>query len=1203
MSDRFGNISISGNEQQEAGTSPPNKKPQRVKKKPSSIVSKKKSSGKWLIFSIVPFLLFGIYCGVGFYIIPAFITEKLPSIIEKKHQIQVSIESATFDPFKFTLSLHNISIKHDTKDALSSELLSIADTNLTLSPLSLIRTNFVCEKITFNKPNLNLIRYTDGSYNISKYIDTSENTSPSEILDFAELPFLFSLNNVSISNGQIQFQDKPSKKTHTVKQLSLSIPTLSNFSYETAQTITPHFSAIVNGSPLEISPQSPDASNNSGSASTENFTVELKNFNVPQYIEYLPFSLPLKITEGIGKGKIELSFPSKDRKEEKLTVKFKLQLDNITTSFDDESLITHIPSSQFLGTYHPVTNEFNFENVYIQEPAITLSEEFSKESFYSAFLKNTVESSTTRQQAPSAKVLIRKMLVDGGTLFTNTIKDSSLGANKWKEIRLSLNDYTNVSLDKKESKTRGSFRMSGAQQKASATFTWNGVIDSSGQPSGNLQIKNTPASTICNSLWQNAATCSTGTANLTGSLSIVSQKNSINKKAINFSLKDTEIEFKKVRFTEKDKVWLYAETSKISVKYFNHKNTDISKLSIVGANIHLHQYFVPKLILKFTEQGKTPLSIKNININGTLTVHNANNANPLIIEGFSLKSIDTGGKSTEQNLKIQGYTPDAGRITAKGTVQLSPLSCSFSTEFQNIASKQLLPLFSKNPIAINSKTNLSGKGVYSYPQSSFIGSLHTDSTELIGSNNLLTWNSATLSDISYKSQPFHIGIKKIDIQAPEFTWTREVDSTSPYEGLGLFFNELLPTNRFSKNRQKVKTPYYKIDQINVFQGEVSIKDNRFPNTSTQLITNIKGNFSDILAPLSSQEASFYFTGNSDNTPFSLSGKGDLLASPSNGKATYSFSNITPITILDELSKNTFYLKAFSTEGVVNSEWFDNQTINKVDVSVTGLLPQSPTSTEALALAFLYKEKQNFKLQYKQTVSPESQTTPLLTAGIENFKTRLIKSQISPILLAEEDYSDLISITSLPFQSGSATLTGKTMELLSRFSSLLTSYPLLAITLEGQLNFIEDKKTIFAKLFEAEQQRVEAENDRLFKLWQEETEKVSVKNENITITTSADEIIEGDITEPMVHQFTPLKPKPVSVPNSMLSALATQRVKAVYDFLVTDIGVPEVQLQIREFSLTDKKILKDHNVKISLTTLFPAKIQQNDIDSIFNNSYQ
>ena len=75
MSDRYGNISISDSERKEPSSStPPPKKTKRVKKDPPPTVPKKKGSGKWLLFLLIPSLLFGLYCGAGFYLVPTFIT-------------------------------------------------------------------------------------------------------------------------------------------------------------------------------------------------------------------------------------------------------------------------------------------------------------------------------------------------------------------------------------------------------------------------------------------------------------------------------------------------------------------------------------------------------------------------------------------------------------------------------------------------------------------------------------------------------------------------------------------------------------------------------------------------------------------------------------------------------------------------------------------------------------------------------------------------------------------------------------------------------------------------------------------------------------------------------------------------------------------------------------------------------------------------
>jgi len=111
-----------------------------------------------------------------------------------------------------------------------------------LAPLSLLRHDLVSNSLAIRGIEMNIVRSHDNRYNITDVFSVKRTGTASDIISFSELPFLFSLNNISIREGSVTFQDVPAATTHTVEQIELDLPSLSQFPLpDHARTSIPNF--------------------------------------------------------------------------------------------------------------------------------------------------------------------------------------------------------------------------------------------------------------------------------------------------------------------------------------------------------------------------------------------------------------------------------------------------------------------------------------------------------------------------------------------------------------------------------------------------------------------------------------------------------------------------------------------------------------------------------------------------------------------------------------------------------------------------------------------------------------------------------------------------------------------------------------------------------------------------------------------------
>jgi uncharacterized protein involved in outer membrane biogenesis len=112
---------------------------------------------------------------------------------------------------------------------------------------SLFRGGPVISELKLVGPAVKVVRLADGRFNFSDLID-----------EFMARPAVgrpdtpFSLNNIQISGGKIEFDDRMLGEKHLISESTLPCPFISSLPHATEIFVEPAFSASIDGSPLVV---------------------------------------------------------------------------------------------------------------------------------------------------------------------------------------------------------------------------------------------------------------------------------------------------------------------------------------------------------------------------------------------------------------------------------------------------------------------------------------------------------------------------------------------------------------------------------------------------------------------------------------------------------------------------------------------------------------------------------------------------------------------------------------------------------------------------------------------------------------------------------------------------------------------------------------------------------------------------------------
>lgn len=226
---------------------------------------------KWLAVAV---LAFG---GLGFLGGPPLARWLLLDTLSKQLHRPASVGSISVNPYTLTLTVRDLRIG----DGKEGETAGFDELLVDLDIASVFRGGAVIDELKLAGPRVRVVREAPGHYDISDLLD--EWLKPSDV----PTP-LFSVSNIQISAGHIEFVDRPAGRNHVVGDLKLMVPFVSNLPHQTKIFVEPAFFATINGDPVELAGRSMLFSESRESE----LTLETDRFDLGRYAAYLPSSLP-----------------------------------------------------------------------------------------------------------------------------------------------------------------------------------------------------------------------------------------------------------------------------------------------------------------------------------------------------------------------------------------------------------------------------------------------------------------------------------------------------------------------------------------------------------------------------------------------------------------------------------------------------------------------------------------------------------------------------------------------------------------------------------------------------------------------------------------------------------------------------------------------------------------------------------------------
>ena len=113
---------------------------------------------------------------------------------------------------------------------------------------SVFRAAPIIDEVKIDSPRFHLVRYDAERFDFSDLIARFSKPSPTP----SNRPARFSVSNIRLENGHIDFEDRLLKTRHVIDRWAIGIPFIATLAADTDIFVTPSLQARIDGSPLPI---------------------------------------------------------------------------------------------------------------------------------------------------------------------------------------------------------------------------------------------------------------------------------------------------------------------------------------------------------------------------------------------------------------------------------------------------------------------------------------------------------------------------------------------------------------------------------------------------------------------------------------------------------------------------------------------------------------------------------------------------------------------------------------------------------------------------------------------------------------------------------------------------------------------------------------------------------------------------------------
>jgi len=292
-----------------------------------------------VLWSGVCVIILALLCAFG---VPPILRSVLQSQLVKNLHRPATVESVKFNPFTLCLTIDGLSIREPDDSAV---FVSFERLFVNAEIASVIKRGLVLSEVALTKPHVRIVRAEENRYNFSDMLPADDAQPAAADDETPGTPFLFSIANVQIIDGFVEFDDQPLQTVHRISDINVGLPLISNFEQYVDAFVQPTFSATIDGRPFSLNAQSKPFAD---SLETD-LNLDFADLELAQYLTYAPAKLNFKMPSGRLNTQLKLRYIQNPGSINEIRIEGGLSLSDLVLTALDDSPLLGIPALTVSG--------------------------------------------------------------------------------------------------------------------------------------------------------------------------------------------------------------------------------------------------------------------------------------------------------------------------------------------------------------------------------------------------------------------------------------------------------------------------------------------------------------------------------------------------------------------------------------------------------------------------------------------------------------------------------------------------------------------------------------------------------------------------------------------------------------------------------------------------------------------------------------
>ncbi|KVM62027.1 AsmA family protein [Burkholderia ubonensis] len=303
-------------------------------------------------------VLFGL---LGFVAAPPLIRHIAEQQLSRQLDRPATIQRIALNPYTLNLEADGI---HLGERGGQGDFIDIGKLVVRPSWTSLFRGAPIVNEIRVDAPRFHVVRHDAQRFNFTDLIEKFSTPSKPE-----GKPTHFSVSNIQINDGRIDFDDRLLNEKHVVDNWTLGIPYIATLPSKTDIFVQPKLRLRLDGSPIAIEGRTKPFAQSRESE----IALKFDKLDVPQLISYVPAKLPVAVTSGLLSSNLKLNFVMSGATPA-LRVSGTVDLDDAkVTSAASEPLFAARGVHVAAAGLEPLRNALHFDEIRVDQPVVDLA--------------------------------------------------------------------------------------------------------------------------------------------------------------------------------------------------------------------------------------------------------------------------------------------------------------------------------------------------------------------------------------------------------------------------------------------------------------------------------------------------------------------------------------------------------------------------------------------------------------------------------------------------------------------------------------------------------------------------------------------------------------------------------------------------------------------------------------------------------------